>query len=183
VGTSSSRRACLLHSLRPDLKVEPLRGNVGTRLRKLDEGQYDAIILAAAGLKRLGESRRIRCYLEADTWIPAVGQGAIGIECREKDFAVLALLSPLDHVLTRTAVLAERACNRALNGGCQLPIAVHAVCAKDQLILRGFVGDSARHQSVRAELTGVISEPEMLGGKLANVLLEKGAGRILEGLV
>jgi len=180
VGTSSSRRACLLRSLRPDLKVEPLRGNVGTRLRKLDEGQYTAIILAAAGVKRLGESARIRCYLDADSWIPAVGQGAIGIECRENDKPVLEWLLPLDHDLTRRCVTAERAFNQTLNGGCQLPIAAHGVCVGEQLILKGFVAHPEKNESVRGEWVGSVRDSEALGKALANLLLEKGAAGMLE---
>lgn len=183
VGTSSSRRACLLAGLRQDLKVEPLRGNVGTRLKKLDDGQYDAIILAAAGLKRLGEAARIRCYLETNSWIPAVGQAAIGIECLADNDRALELLAPLDHTPTRIAVMAERACNQVLDGGCQLPIAVHATCADGQLMLRGFVGNPDTYESIRAEYVGSVDEPEVAGERLAELLLEKGAGGILKQLM
>lgn len=180
IGTSSSRRACLLRDVRPDLKVALLRGNLGTRLKKLDEGQYDAIILAAAGLKRLGESARIRTYLDADSWIPAVGQGAIGVECREDDKSTLECLLSLDHAVTRACITAERAFNQALNGGCQLPIAAHAVLhAGDWLTLRGFVADPDRDGSLQSKLTGFIDDPETLGTTLADILLKKGAGKML----
>ncbi|MGH6635869.1 MAG: hydroxymethylbilane synthase, partial [Gammaproteobacteria bacterium] len=126
VGTSSLRRQCQLRAIRPDLKLQTLRGNVGTRLRKLDEGQFDAIILAAAGLKRLGLAARIRAYLDPDLLLPAIGQGAIGIECREGDEDLIQLITPLDDSRSRVCVGAERALNRRLFGGCQVPIAGHA---------------------------------------------------------
>jgi hydroxymethylbilane synthase len=179
VGTSSSRRACLLRDLRPDLKVAPLRGNVGTRLRKLDEGQYDAIILAAAGLKRLAESARIRSYLETDNWVPAVGQGAVGIECREDDTAILERLLPLDHALTRCCITAERAFNQTLNGGCQLPIAAYAVCMQHELQITGFVAHPEKDQSVRETLVHSANDPTAAGHALAELLLTKGARAIL----
>jgi hydroxymethylbilane synthase len=153
---------------------------VGTRLKKLESGQYDAIILAAAGLKRLGESAKIRTYLAAETWIPAVGQGVITIECRENDARVLELLQPLDHLRTRQCVLAERAFNARLDGGCQLPIAAHAVCHDRRIHLTGFVANPNKNESLRAELTGAIDEAAMLGKTLAETLLAQGAAGMLE---
>lgn len=143
---------------------------VGTRLKKLDEGQFDAIILAAAGLKRLEEVARIHHYLEVDSWIPTMGQGAIGVECRAGDDAVLKWLSPLDHAPTRACVAAERAFNQALNGGCQLPIAAHAVCVRDQMRIQGFIANPDTFESVRGELAGSVDQPEKLGKALAKLL-------------
>jgi hydroxymethylbilane synthase len=180
VGTSSSRRACLLRDLRPDLTVLPLRGNVGTRIKKLEEGQYDAIILAAAGLKRLGESARIRSYLEVETWIPAVGQGVVGIACREKDSRVLGWLQSVDHAATRACVLAERAFNAALEGGCQLPIAAHAFCVGNALHLLGFIAHPSKNESLYAQWTAPLDHPEAAGRALVDLLLEKGAAAILQ---
>lgn len=180
IGTSSSRRACLLRNLRPDLKIKPLRGNVGTRLQKLDDDYYDAIILAAAGLKRLGEFSRIRSYLDTDSWIPAVGQGAIGIESRSDDHAILSWLLPLDDVVTRYCITAERAFNEALNGGCQLPIAAYAVCVENKLKIAGFVAHPNKNEFVQATLTGRKEKADELGKALADLLLQKGAKSILE---
>lgn len=180
VGTSSSRRACLLRDMRPDLTVLPLRGNVGTRIKKLEEGQYDAIILAAAGLKRLGESAHIRSYLEVDAWIPAVGQGVIGIACREADSRVLGWLPSLDHAATRACVLAERAFNAALEGGCQLPIAAHAFCIGDEMHLLGFIAHPHKNASLYAQWIAPMDNPEAAGKALVDLLLEKGAAAILQ---
>lgn len=179
IGTSSSRRACLLRKLYPDLKVESLRGNVGTRLKKLDEGHYDAIILAASGLKRLGESARIRQYLDPDLWIPAVGQGALGIECRLDNKRILSWLSPLNHMTTRACIIAERAFNLVLGGGCQLPIAAHATCDRNVMKIRGFVAHPNKNESVEGILSGDKEDAENLGKALANLLLQKGARAIL----
>lgn len=182
VGTSSSRRACLLRHIRPDLRVLPLRGNVGTRIKKLEEGQYDALILAAAGLKRLGEAAKIQSYLEVDTFIPAVGQGVVGVVCREGDQAILECVQPLDHALTRVCVLAERAFNHALEGGCQLPIAAYAQCVGEQLHLSGFIAHPHQNESLYAQRTATIQNPETLGKTLAADLLEKGGAAILEAM-
>jgi len=183
VGTSSSRRSCELKALRPDINVENLRGNVGTRLRKLDEGRYDAIILAAAGLIRLGEEERIREYLAPEAWIPAVGQGAIGIECHQDNHAVIALLQALDHPPTRTCIDAERAMNAALNGGCQMPIAAYATLSNDQLSISGMVGNPQNNTLIKANVAGDPTKPELLGAQLAEKLLESGANTILESLI
>lgn len=179
IGTSSSRRACLLRQLRPDLHVANLRGNVGTRLRKLDEGEYDAIILAAAGLHRLNESGRISCYLDPTVFIPAVGQGAIGIECHSENEAVKSWLSPLNHIPTQHCITAERAFNRRLGGGCQLPIAAHATYQGDQLHMRGFVAHPHSAAMVTGELLGNVDKPADLGMALAELLLQQGAGELL----
>lgn len=182
VGTSSSRRTCLLRRLRPDLQVENLRGNVGTRLQKLDAGHYDAIILAAAGLNRLNQSHRISEYLNPDFWIPAVGQGAIGIECHEENNEVQQWLLALDDKPSRVCITAERAFNRALGGSCQLPIAAYATYTTDQLHIRGFVAHPRSAAFVDGSLTGTVDKPVELGAALADLLLQRGARVILEDM-
>lgn len=183
VGTSSLRRQCQLADRRPDLKILPLRGNVNTRLQKLDDGNYDAIILASAGLKRLGFEQRIRGYLSAEQSLPAIGQGAIGIECRSNDSRVNELIAPLLHAETAACVSAERAMNHRLEGGCQVPIGGYAVLANDELWLRGLVGTVDGSEVIRAEMRGKVTEEgEALGTKLADELLSHGARRILDQL-
>jgi hydroxymethylbilane synthase len=182
VGTSSLRRRCQLLQRRPDLKIEDLRGNVNTRLAKLDDGRYDAIILACAGLIRLEMEDRIRQRIIPEQILPAVGQGAIGLEAREGDEETLALISVLDHQTTRHRVLAERALNHGLNGGCQVPIASHATVDGDNLHLRALVGEPDGSAIVSGEIRGDITEAEMLGSELADELLGKGAREILERL-
>ena len=183
VGTSSLRRQCQLRARRPDLTLHDLRGNVGTRLRRLDEDEYDAIILAAAGLKRLGLANRITAILAPEESLPAVGQGAIGIECRADDDAVRELLAPLDDPATRTRVSAERAFNARLNGGCQVPIAGYAeLLAHDRLRLRGLVGTPDGRTMVADEVSGPAAQAEALGAALADRLLARGAGEMLRGL-
>ncbi|MCG6860330.1 MAG: hydroxymethylbilane synthase [Chromatiaceae bacterium] len=182
VGTSSLRRACQLAERRPDLQIEPLRGNVNTRLGKLDEGDFDAIILAAAGLMRLGFEERIRTRLEPEESLPAIGQGAVGVECRAADERVNGLIAPLHHVPTAHRVIAERALNRELMGGCQVPIAGHAVLEGDELFLRGLVGTPDGRRVLRAERRGTSSEATDLGAKLAVDLMEQGAGEILASI-
>ena len=179
VGTSSLRRQCQLKSLRPDLVIKDLRGNVNTRLRKLDEGQYDAIILASAGLLRLEMPERIKQYLPAEVILPANGQGAVGIECRIDDEQVQKWLSVLEHTVTRHRVLAERALNRTLQGGCQVPIGAYAEIEGDNIHLRGLVGSLDGKQIIRAESNGHVSDAEHLGTELAKELLSKGADAIL----
>lgn len=180
VGTSSLRRQCQISARRPDLVIRSLRGNVGTRLSKLDAGEYDAIILAAAGLKRLGLESRIRSTLPAEVSLPAVGQGAVGIECRTDDTALIALLQALNHHDTESCVRAERAMNTRLEGGCQVPIGSYALLqADDQLWLRGLVGTPDGSQMISAERRGHRDQAEQLGIALAEELLEKGAGDIL----
>jgi len=179
VGTSSLRRQCQIKALRPDLQIRDLRGNVNTRLAKLDAGEFDAIILAAAGLIRLGFHARIAAYLPVSQSLPANGQGAVGIECRSDDAAVRALLAPLEHTATRQAVLAERAMNRALHGGCQVPIGAFAEIDGDKLYLRGLVGQLDGQQILQAEVRGAAIDGEALGQQLAGMLLAQGAGAIL----
>lgn len=182
VGTSSLRRQCQLKARRPDLQIRDLRGNVNTRLAKLDAGEYDAIILAAAGLIRLGFEERIRTHLLVEQSLPANGQGAVGIECRSNDSAIQALLAPLEHLPTRQAVLAERAMNRRLQGGCQVPIGAFAVHQGDELWLRGLVGSLDGQQILHAEVRGAANNAEALGLQLAEQLLHMGAGAILKAV-
>ncbi len=182
VGTSSLRRECQLAARRPDLKILSLRGNVNTRLRKLDDGEYDAIILAAAGLKRLGFDGRIRMPISTEDSLPAIGQGAVGIECRVDDDRVNALIAPLHDRNTATCVAAERALNHRLQGGCQVPIAGHAILDGDTLGLRGLVGAVDGSLIVRGQLEGQAGDAGNLGTTLANDLLERGAADILKRL-
>jgi hydroxymethylbilane synthase len=180
VGTSSLRRQCQIKALRPDLNIRDLRGNVNTRLKKLDNGEYDAIILAAAGLIRLEMPERIREFIEPEVMLPANGQGAVGIECRTTDEALKALLAPLGCETTRIRVLAERAMNRALEGGCQVPIGSYAVIQENgEMFLRGLVGATDGSEILTSEITGSIDNAEQLGNTLADQLLEKGADKIL----
>jgi len=182
VGTSSLRRQCQLAARRPDLQIAPLRGNVNTRLRKLDEGDFDAIILAAAGLIRLGFSERIRARIDTDDSLPAIGQGAIGIECRSDDERVHRLIAPLHHPATAERVIAERAMNARLHGGCQVPIAGHAVHRDGQLHLRGLVGMPDGSRVMRAERSGPVDDAERIGTEVAEDLLGQGAGDVLAAL-
>ena len=179
VGTSSLRRQCQLRAQRPDLQIIDLRGNVNSRLAKLDAGEYDAILLAVAGLKRLGLHERISALLPPELSLPANGQGAVGIECRLDDNELLSLLAPLEHVQTRRRVLAERAMNRALQGGCQVPIGAYAELEGETLWLRGLVGLPDGSQILRAELRGAADAPEALGQALAEQLLAQGAAELL----
>lgn len=183
VGTSSLRRQCQLADRRPDLRIEPLRGNVNTRLAKLDAGEYDAIILAAAGLIRLGFEARIRDCIEPVDSLPAIGQGAIGIECRIDDERVHQLIAPLADRDTTDRVLAERAMNARLNGGCQVPIGGHAVLDGDQLILKGLVGTTDGTRILRAEASGPRAEAEAIGVRVAEDLLGQGADAILSAIM
>ena len=179
VGTSSLRRQCQIRALRPDLEIRDLRGNVNTRLAKLDDGQYDAIILAAAGLIRLEMGDRIAQYIEPEVSLPANGQGAVGIECRTDDEITKALLAPLEHTQTRIRVNAERAMNRRLEGGCQVPIGAYALVDGEQVNLRGLVGAIDGSEILHDEITGHINEAEKLGVELAEKLLAQGADKIL----
>ena len=182
VGTSSLRRQCQLRAQRPDLVVKDLRGNVNTRLRKLDDGEYDAIILACAGLKRLKMEDRIRDAIAPETSLPAVGQGAVGIECRLDDQRVRQLLDALNHRDTETRVLCERAMNNRLQGGCQVPIGSYSVLEGDQIWLRALVGEPDGSQIVRGEIRGHRDDAEQLGVQLADQLLGDGAKAILDEL-
>ena len=182
VGTSSLRRQAQLLARRPDLQIQFLRGNVNTRLAKLDAGEYDAIILAAAGLIRLGFGERIRSSIGVDESLPAGGQGAVGIECRTADSEVHALLECLNHAPTATRVIAERALNKRLNGGCQVPIACYAVLEGEQLWLRGLVGQPDGSLLLRAEGRAPLAEAQALGVQVAEDLLAQGAERILKAV-
>src|SRR5690554_606724 len=179
VGTSSLRRQAQLRALRPDLVLGDLRGNVNTRLAKLEAGEHDAIILACAGLQRLGLEDRIRSRLDAPDWLPAPAQGAIAIECRDDAPGLSALLAVLDHAPTRTCVEAERAMNRALHGSCHVPVAALAQLSGEALVLEGLVGDAGTGRLVRAEASGQAQAPGALGGKVAELLLARGAGELL----
>ncbi|UGA54735.1 hydroxymethylbilane synthase [Vibrio sp. VB16] len=182
VGTCSLRRQCQLLEARPDLVIKELRGNVGTRLGKLDAGDYDAIILAAAGLKRLELKERIRSYIEPEQSLPAVGQGAVGIECRVDDERILKLLEPLNHADTADRVRCERAMNLTLEGGCQVPIGSYSLLDGDKIWLRALVGEPDGSKMVRGEIRGNRKDGEILGVELANQLLADGAKEILEKL-
>ena len=182
VGTASLRRRAQLCALRGDLKVSDLRGNVGTRLRKLDEGKFDAILLACAGLDRLGLASRIRERLDPERVVPAIGQGVIGIECRENDSSTRTLLAPLHSDPTATRLAAERAFNARLGGACHVPVAGHARLQKSQLRLVGLVGSPDGSRIIRDEAIGDASAPEELGLHLAESLLRKGAAEILKSL-
>ncbi len=208
VGTSSLRRSCQLMSIRPDLKIEQLRGNLDTRLRKLDEGQFDAIILAAAGVKRIGWAERITETIEPEVSLPAIGQGAIGIECRVDDDFINNLIAPLNHEETSICVRGERACLKKLEGGCQVPIAAHArlvqksevrseksedkrlelITDKDSslftlhssLVIDGLVGSISGDKIIKSHIEGNPKDAESLGIKLAEDLLSRGAKEILD---
>ena len=180
VGTSSLRRTCQLRALYPQLEIVSLRGNVNSRLTKLDGGEFDAIILACAGLKRLGLGERIRVELAPEILLPAVGQGAICIECRMADFAIERLIAPLHHRTTAIRVAAERALNARLEGGCQVPIAAYAELNDDVLRLRALVGEPDGSHVIRGEIEGDAARAEALGVDLANELLTRGARAILD---
>ena len=180
VGTSSLRRQCQIRAARPDIEVRNLRGNVNTRLSKLDNGDFDAIILAAAGLIRLHLEHRIKEFLSPEQSLPAVGQGAVGIECRSNDEQTLALLRPLNHPDTQVRVIAERAMNNRLQGGCQVPIAGFAELQADQIFLRGLVGYADGSKLFRAEICGPRQDAQALGIEVAEKLLDAGAGDALK---
>ena len=180
VGTSSLRRQAQLRRLRPDLVIRDLRGNVGSRLEKLDRGDYDAILLAAAGLLRLNLAARITEYLEPEVMLPAIGQGAVGIECRSNDAVILSFIQPLNHALTHTRVVAERAMNHRLEGGCQVPIAGHATITGTQLTLHGLVGRPDGSHTVASSTRGAMENAEQLGIALADELFDLGARNILK---
>lgn len=182
VGTSSQRRLAQLKALRSDVVVKDLRGNVDTRIRKLDEGQYDAVILASAGLLRLGLQDRISARISATEMLPAVGQGAVAIETRSDNEFAIGATRKLDHRATRLACLAERSFLRSLGGGCQFPIAAHAIVASDSLQLDGLVAKPDGSEILRDSLAGTTEDPETLGATLAEHLLQQGAGSLLNVL-
>ena len=179
IGTSSPRRLAQLKHLRSDLVFKDLRGNVDTRLRKLDEGQYDALVLACAGLRRLGREERISAPLLTTEMLPAVGQGAIAIEARAGDEETIALVGGLDHKFTRLACTAERSFLLSLGGGCLLPIAAYAIVRDKRIRLQGLIADTLGKRIVRDHLSGALDEAEQMGSRLAERLLAKGAGELL----
>lgn len=181
VGTSSLRRQSQLRAKFPHIEIRDLRGNVNTRLAKLDSGEYQALILASAGLRRLGMAHRITSQLNADLCLPAAGQGAVGIECRAEDESIQDLLKPLHHLNTARCVIAERAMNRRLQGGCQVPIGCFAQldAATEELRVRGLVGSLDGKTLLNAEIQGPAASAEQLGQDLADQLLAQGAGEIL----
>ncbi len=180
IGTSSLRRQSQVLALRADVRLQTLRGNVGTRLAKLDAGQYDAIILAAAGLKRLGLAERISSYFTVEQLLPAAGQGAMGIECRSGDTRVLNYIKPLAHSVTTLCVQAERAVNARLQGGCSLPIAVYATIEQQQMSLSAVIASSDGQQLLRATATDVQQHWQVLADHVANQLFAQGAQDILD---
>jgi hydroxymethylbilane synthase len=181
IGTSSLRRSCQLLNIRPDIKIAQLRGNLDTRLRKLDEGMFHAVILAAAGIKRLGLQKRIAEILSFEISLPAIGQGAIGIECRAEDEYINRLIAPMNHMETSICVKAERAFLKRLEGGCQVPIAAHAKFVSQSLIvLDGLVGSISGEKLIKAHGTGSPADAELLGIKVAEDILERGAKEILD---
>ena len=182
VGTSSLRRQAQLLTRRPDLEIRFLRGNFNTRLAKLDAGEYDAIILAAAGLIRLGFEDRITSPISIEDSLPAGGQGAVGIECRNADTEIHALLAPLHHADTAVRVTAERALNKHLNGGCQVPIACYAVLEGEQVWLRGLVGEPSGGVLLSADARAPRAAATELGVQVAEALLAQGAGDILKAV-
>lgn len=182
VGTSSLRREAQLRARYPHLQVKPLRGNVGTRLRKLDEGHYDAILLAAAGLIRLGLGDRIKSLLSVDESIPAAGQGALGIEICSGNASVAALLAALNHAETAACVRAERQVSRVLGGSCQVPLGAHAVLQGDKLVMQGFVANPDGSDFIHNHAEGDMRDPEAVGQQLADKLLAQGARAILDAL-
>lgn len=179
IGTTSPRRQSQLLALRPDLLINPLRGNIDTRIKKVLAGDYTGIVLAAAGLHRLKLSEYITEYLPVDQFIPAIGQGAIGVECRAIDTPTRQLVSQLDHSISRACVQAERAVNRRLGGDCMTPIAAHGFCEKQQLYLHALVGSVDGQRLIRAQHQGPVEEADQIGYELADQLLTKGAASLL----
>ena len=182
VGTSSLRRQSQVLHQRPDLRIEMLRGNLDTRLRKLREGQYDAVILAAAGLRRLVWGHEITEYLAPEISLPAIGQGALGIEGRADDVFICSLLSDLDHAPTHVTVRAERALLHRLQGGCQVPIAAHAILANQRVTLEGLVASVDGKEVIRDRVEGSVQDPEAIGVQLAERLLARGGDKILQAI-
>jgi len=183
VGTSSLRRQCQLRARRPDLRILDLRGNVGTRLGKLDAGDYDAIVLACAGLKRLGMAARITSAMAPELMLPAIAQGVIGIECRCDDEWVKALIAPLNHEETLQRTTAERAMNATLAGGCQAPVAGYSVISANAIELRGLVGRADGSEIIHGDISGPVQQAAALGKQLADDLLSRGARPILDELL
>ena len=183
IGTSSLRRQCQLKAAHPGLALKDIRGNVGTRLQKLDDGAYDALVLAAAGIKRLGQEDRISRYLDVKDMLPAIGQGALGIETRSDDPRVLQLVQPLNHAPTRACVVAERALSRRLYGGCHLPVAAYAQTSGGELSMTALVGYPDGSRVIRDRISGAVDLGEKLGAELGERLLQQGAQEILAGVM
>ena len=179
IGTSSLRRQCQLKAYRPDLEIVDIRGNLGTRLKKLDDGLYDGLILAAAGVKRLGLHERIRQFLDTGRMLPAIGQGALGLETRADDLNVIEVLSVLNDEDTHVCVAAERSFNRVLNGGCHAPVAAHADIEDSRLSITGLVGSLDGNEIIRSSATGLIEEGKELGDKLGREFIQRGAHKLL----
>ncbi|MFL2556322.1 MAG: hydroxymethylbilane synthase [Gammaproteobacteria bacterium] len=183
IGTSSLRRQSQLRKIDSNIQLKDLRGNVETRIRKLDDGEYDAIILAAAGIIRLGLKKRITELVPYSDILPAIGQGAIGIECRSDDIKTKNLITPLGDKNTTLCVLTERGFSRRLNGGCQLPIAAHATIESDQITLDGLVAKLDGSQVIRSSQTGNFEDAEKIGSSLAESLIQRGADVILKNFI
>ena len=182
IGTSSLRRSCQLLNIRPDLRMEQLRGNLDTRLKKLDEGQFDAIILAAAGVMRLGWNKRITEVLPPGISLPAIGQGAVGIECRAGDDFINTLIMPLNHMETSVCVRAERAFLKRLEGGCQVPVGAYARLINGRIVMEGLVGSVSGEKIIRGQMEGEQDTAESIGISLAEDLLSRGAKEILDSV-
>lgn len=182
IGTSSLRRSCQLLNIRPDLRIGQLRGNLDTRLKKLDEGQFDAIILAAAGVKRLGWHERITEVLPPGISLPAIGQGAVGIECRSNDDFINNLIEPLNHEETSVCVRAERAFLKKLEGGCQVPVGAYARLIDGKIVMEGLVGSVSGERIIREQMEGDQDVAESIGIRLAEDLLSRGAKEILDSV-
>jgi hydroxymethylbilane synthase len=180
VGTSSLRRQCQLMSYRPDILIKTIRGNVGTRLKKMDDFEYDALILATAGLHRLGLESRIQHEISSEIMMPAIGQGALGIEIRDGDANTYNYIKTLNDANTNQCVTAERMVNKCLNGGCHSPIAAHAIVDKERMTITALVGSADGKQIITCEVSGKAENAEQLGNKLGAMLLEKGADEILK---
>ena len=182
IGTSSLRRASQLLNMRPDITIMPLRGNLDTRIKKLEAHQFDAIVLAAAGVKRLGFENKITEYIDLNTIIPAVGQGALCIEIRKQDTDTHAIVSTLDHFETNRVIACERAFLIRLEGGCQVPMAAHGTIKEDKLTMSGLVGETDGSKMIKQTISGPVAEAEQIGTELAGRLIDMGAGEILERL-
>ncbi|CAN2042338.1 hydroxymethylbilane synthase [Candidatus Magnetomoraceae bacterium gMMP-15] len=183
IGTSSLRRASQLLHIKPDINIVSLRGNLNTRIRKLEEGQMDAIILAAAGVHRMGMKEKITEYLSALTMLPAVGQGALSIEIRQNDSKISSIVKAFDHYKTRCTVLSERAFLHRLEGGCQVPIAGHGEIKDNTLTLKGLVAEIDGKKIIKDSISGPVNDYETMGNELAERILSKGGKEILEGLI
>ena len=179
LGTSSLRRQTQLRAMRPDIELRSLRGNINTRLNKLDQGEFDAIVLAAAGLKRMNLTSRIRSYLSVEQTLPAAGQGALGIECRAGDEKILELIAPLNHPITHACVVAERALCRRLGGGCSVPVAAYAQIHHDVLTLRGLVANVDGSRILKAKRAGLPEKADSIGTRVAEELIQQGAEKML----